>query len=104
MANITATTTCPGGPFMANITAATTGPGGPYMVTITGPGPFVGAINGPPGPVIGRTSFSARIHWTSNVILTPNIVILVAFLLCEITQVMIMTEITTFWVKITSLI
>ena len=54
------------------------------MTTITGPGPFVGAINGPLGPVIGRTSFSVRIHWKSNVILTPNIAILVAFLLCQI--------------------
>ena len=59
----------------------------------------------PLGPVIGRISFdmTVYIYW-ENVILTPNIVILVAFLLCEITQVMIMTEITTFWVKITSLI
>ena len=35
----------------------------------------------------------------NNVILPPNIVILVAFLLYVITQVMIMSEIITFWLK-----
>ena len=34
--------------------------GGPLMAVKTGPGPFVAAITGPPGPLVGGTSLRVK--------------------------------------------
>ena len=36
---------------------------GPLMAVKTGPGPFVAAITGPPGPLVGVTSLCVTGQW-----------------------------------------